>query len=458
MPPIAGQLGDNGQGVNRMLGAMCRPRAEEGVVGQDRVYLGSVEGHQPTSMGRHTLALDGTLYNRREVEMKYGVAGETDARLVLHAIVHQGGGRRALQRVIREIDGDFSLAYHDGQQLFLARDTVGTRPLFYTTNPFAFASERKALWALDKKQVKRVPEGTIGHVTEDGVEFEEVLSVTGGPRITSEREAVERLEEAFKRAVLERRDGAAVAFSGGVDSSLVAYYADTTLYAVGLEGSHDLKQARHAAVEMGMELWTREVGMRDVEDCLPRVIGAVETTNPLQVSIALPMYLTAEAIAEDGYRAMLTGQGADELFGGYKRYEDMDPEEQARAVGEDVRGTGRQNIDRDYMATGVWGVDLRSPYLAREVIRVGLSLAPNLRVKPNGAGKAYIRKYVLRLLADRVLPREIAWKGKKAMQYGTGVSSAIDKLARQSGFKRSEGQHMQKYLESIKDEDEETQL
>jgi asparagine synthase (glutamine-hydrolysing) len=99
------------------------------------------------------------------------------------------------------------------------------------------------------------------------------------------------------------------------------------------------------------------------------------------------------------------------------------------------------------MVTMANSVELRVPFLDKEVIRTGLAISPELKVlKRDGL---YIRKYILRKAADGVLPSELLWKEKKAIQYGTGVQKVLDKLARDAGFSKKEGNHIEKYLKQV---------
>jgi asparagine synthase (glutamine-hydrolysing) len=126
---------------------------------------------------------------------------------------------------------------------------------------------------------------------------------------------------------------------------------------------------------------------------------------------------------------MLTGQGADELFAGYRRYESMPPPELESALKHDLDNIAENNLERDDAVTMANSVELRVPYLDREVVELALRIAPELKVHGG------VRKYILRLCAKKILPDELAFKEKKAAQYSSGIYSAIEKLARKNGFK-----------------------
>ena len=141
--------------------------------------------------------------------------------------------------------------------------------------------------------------------------------------ITDPGEAVDLLDKALQEAVrLRVHENAAVAFSGGVDCALVGAMSGLPLCTVGLKGSYDVKAAKKAASLMGAEHLVYEFDEKDVAEVLPDVIYSVESADPLKVSIALPIYILAREAKKSGFKVLLSGQGADELFGGYARYEE----------------------------------------------------------------------------------------------------------------------------------------
>jgi len=253
--------------------------------------------------------------------------------------------------------------------------------------------------------------------------------------------ASEALFNAIERAVRKRAySPCAIAFSGGLDSSLIAAMCPAELYSVGMEGSHDIMQTKKAARILGLDdkLYLHELKIDELESAIPEVIKAVESADPLKVSIALPLFFASIDAHRDGIRVMLSGQGADELFAGYRRYESMGHEELEHSLKCDIDDIARNNLERDDAATMANSVELRVPYLDREVIELALRIAPGLKVHDG------VRKYILRLCAGKILPEELAYKEKKAAQYSSGIYSSIGKLARKNGFKG-----VREYLENV---------
>jgi len=248
-------------------------------------------------------------------------------------------------------------------------------------------------------------------------------------------------------------DDVAVAFSGGIDSTLVASgFSNAPLYVVGFEGCHDIAAARDAAAAMGRsdDLTVIELTHDDLIDAVPRVAAATGRTNPMDVTIALPLLVVAERAAADGYSRLALGQGADELFGGYSKV--VEPSEDHRVDSDTVRGAVRETIEtlpgqleRDVCGLSAAGVDPVTPFLQDRVVDAALRLPGELLATPEA------RKVALRRVARETvgLPETAASADKKAVQYGTYVSRELDRLARQAGYKRRMDDHVGQYIREL---------
>ncbi|OPX62922.1 MAG: asparagine synthetase B [Methanoregula sp. PtaU1.Bin006] len=244
------------------------------------------------------------------------------------------------------------------------------------------------------------------------------------------------LEEAIVTAVALRSDEGITALSGGVDSSLVAKLAGRECVAVGLENSHDLKQARHAAGLLGLDCTCVTITEAEVAAALPRVVAAIPKKDPVNTGIALTQFFVARFAGEHGYTRILTGQGADELFGGYARYEES--EDLEAELARDFLGLEAQ-ARRDQAVAALHGTYLSMPYLDLRVVRAARIIPAQEKVQ---GGR---RKIPLRKVAERHIPPDLAWMEKKAMQYGSGVWGVLRKLARKNGYKTS----LQDYIDQI---------
>ena len=244
------------------------------------------------------------------------------------------------------------------------------------------------------------------------------------------------LEEAIVTAVHLRSDEGVVALSGGVDSTLIAHLAQRECVAVGLADSHDLKQARRAAKALDLSCTYVTITEDEIEAALPEVLNTIPEKNPVNAGIALTQYFIAQWAGKNGYRRIITGQGADELFGGYTRYLETATLEEDLA--RDFAGLEAQ-ARRDQAVAALHGTCLSMPYLDIRVVRAARAIPAAEKV--NGGR----RKIPLRKVAERYISQDLAWYKKKAMQYGSGVWPALRKLARKNGYKTS----MQDYIDQI---------
>jgi asparagine synthase (glutamine-hydrolysing) len=314
----------------------------------------------------------------------------------------------------------------------LVRDVLGREPLFY--------DPASGDWAYRPgEDLERFP---AGHVREDGALRRAWDLPTPEPAEPASARA--DLQAAVEETLADLGD-VPVAFSGGVDSALLAAHTDGPLYVVGFPDSHDVTAARKAATRMDRELRVVELAIEDVAAAVPAVARATGRTNAMDVAIALPLYLVAERVAADGFDRLAVGQGADELFGGYAKVANAPADD--RVAADTVRGARDETLaglpdqcERDVLALREAGVEPVTPYLHDRVVRAALPLPGASLVADD------IRKVVLRRVAGEHLPESVANREKKAMQYGSLVARELDRLARRAGFKRRMDDHVSRYV------------
>jgi asparagine synthase (glutamine-hydrolysing) len=431
---IAGAVGKDSEIlVKKMLEAIKhRGPDSTGIYSIGDITLGNVllEITGKTDQPIHNdgaLTYNGEIYNFREIAEKLHITTDSDSE-TLFALI----GSKCIEAAISEIDGDYAFAHAEDGKLHLSRDQVGVKPLYYGTGAvFAFASEKKALSAIGINEINALSPGHMLSYIGGKIAEKKVTDFFMGERITDENIASNALFNALEAAVKKRHYApCAVAFSGGLDSSLIAALCPhAELYSVGMTGSHDLKQTKKAAKLLGCsdKLHMHELTLEEVETSVPFVMKAIESRDPLAVSIAMPLYFVSKDAYHDGIQVMLSGQGADELFAGYKRYESMNPAQLELALRKDLDNIAENNLERDDAVTMANAVELRLPYLDREVVELALRFAPELKIRDG------MRKYVLRLAARTILPPELVFKEKKAAQYSSGIYSALKKLAKKNG-------------------------
>lgn len=238
------------------------------------------------------------------------------------------------------------------------------------------------------------------------------------------------LLDAAVSAMRAPAEGCAVLFSGGLDSSIVAAlcarYMHVTLYSVGTAGSHDILSSAAGAGEMKLNLVSVIAGEDEIKHSADQVASLLAqvrgwTGKSQEISIYAPMFHLMGFVKE---RNVFTGQGADELFGGYSRYTRMGAEERVAAMRSDVKSLLSYGVGRDEKVALHFGKELQLPFLSREVVEFASSLSTESKID----GKT--RKKVLRECAA-LLNLKASSAEKKAMQYGSGFDRVL-RHARQS--------------------------
>jgi asparagine synthase (glutamine-hydrolysing) len=348
-----------------------------------------------------------------------------------------------LQTLMKNADGDYDFLIAKDGWIGTGRDPVGVQPLYYGENKTlaAIATNRKALWLLGLEEPLSFPPGNMGFVNHEGFQFKSVktLSFTTPVEITFDDAAKHLqtlLEESIKRRTQNLKE-VAVAFSGGLDSSLVAYLASklglkVNLLHVSMENQPETEEAIEASELLNLPLQVDLFKDSDVENTLAQVVALIEEADPIKASVGLPFYWVAEKASEVRLNVMLAGQGADELFGGYQRYVKEYCKDGAEKVQKtmfnDVANIFESNLERDLKITSYFDVQLRLPFASFELDEFALSLPIECKMEPK---VDTLRKLVLRKVALNVgLPSELVGKPKKAVQYSTGINDAIKRVAK----------------------------
>ncbi len=327
-------------------------------------------------------------------------------------------------RMPLEVKGFYSVVAFKTKYVLLSRDVIGGKPLYYSETEFSsFRRLIRNARAVNPGEVVKV--GYEGEISVEKFSFDDVFEAD--PSAKDEGE-VEQLMEDIEKKLSSFKPGDCIAFSGGVDSSLLAAMYDVPLISVTASEKEE-EHVKWAARELGRELHVLKFDEKTVESVLPEVVTAVEEASPFHVSIGIPVYLALKKAKELGFDSMMFGQGADELFGGYKKYENYaGKEELFWILKRDVEMLGVNNLERDTKLAYRVGVNLMTPYLQWDIIRAVMKIPGDYRVrKENGE---IVRKYALRKIAEKYLPKEIAYRQKKAVQYSTRTVKLLDRIAR----------------------------
>ena len=328
----------------------------------------------------------------------------------------------------------------------LVRDVLGREPLYLDV-----AGDGDD-WSFDPTDLDEPELLDAGTVVEPDDERREVWSLPNPEPETDHDAAVEAVRDAVLTSVrTPAQDGLAVAFSGGIDSAVVAAgVPEAPCYVAGFADaeSHDVAAARGAAAAMDRDLRVVAFDHDDIERAVPEIVRATGLANAMDVGIALPLYFVAERAAADGYDRLAVGQGADELFGGYRKV--VNPADDHRVAAETVRGATREVIDtlpeqlpRDVLTLRAAGVEPVAPLLHDRVVGAALCLPADLLATDEE------RKVAFRHAAEGVVPESVRGAEKKAVQYGTYAARELDRLARQAGFKKRMEDHVGQYIDAL---------
>ena len=409
-------------------------------------------GKQPlySPDGRQVLAVNGEIYNHQAIRQAtaadYEYQTGSDCEVIL--ALYRAHGIHFLE----QLSGIFAFALYDEErnEYLIARDPIGVIPLYIghdADGKTYVASELKALEGFCDEYEPFLPghylysrEGVMRRwYTRDWMDYEAVKD--NGADIDSLRVG---LQEAVKRQLMSDVPYG-VLLSGGLDSSIIsaiaqkfaarrvedggqtgAWWPRLHSFAVGLKGAPDLEKARLVAEHIGTVHHEINYTIQEGLDALRDVIYFTETYDVTTVRASTPMYLLARVIKSMGIKMVLSGEGADEIFGGYLYFHKAPS---ARAFHEEtVRKLGKlhwYDCLRANKSLSAWGVEGRVPFLDRDFLDIAMRLNPKAKMCPGQE----IEKKILRQAFADLLPEEIAWRQKAQFSDGVGYSW-IDTLKR----------------------------
>lgn len=454
---IAGCFGSRDEKtINRMLDALThRGPNDRGihvtgdmVWGHTRLSIVDVaHGHQPilTKDKSKGLIANGEIYNFREIRNRlheqYPFQTHSDSEVILALYEEQG------PEGVRELDGMFAFALFDEAKktFMMARDPIGIKPLYYgyRNGNMYFTSE---LGAMSLAEVDKVHEFPPGHyfTPENGfVQFYSLPEIRKAP-VADINEITTSIRETFTSAVKKRLladpEVPVGSFcSGGLDSSIVAAIAAQEIphlhtFVVGMRDedgneSDDFKAARMAAAHIGSTHHELAFTESEYYEALHRVVHKLESYDPSLVRCAVPCYFTCKLAAEY-VTVVLTGEGADEIFAGY-HYMKHFPLEKVNAEGRRCLGNLHNiNLQRADRMGMYFNLELRVPFLDKEMIALGMNIPPELKIKEQTDGSK-IEKWIFRqaFAETSLLPDEILWRYKVQYTQGAGCESLGETMA-----------------------------
>ena len=392
---------------------------------------------------KQVLAVNGEIYNHQEIRRRYAGRYEfqtgSDCEVILALYRDKGIG------FLEDLSGIFAFVLYDEErdEFLIARDPIGVIPLYigYDNDGTVYvASELKALEGQCEHYEPFLPghyywskePGMKRYYQRDWFEYESVKDNEASVEVIHDA-----LEDAVRRQLMSDVPYG-VLLSGGLDSSVIsaiaqkfsehriednsrtrAYWPRLHSFAVGLKGAPDLAKARLVADHIGTVHHEINYTIQEGLDAIRDVIYYIETYDVTTVRASTPMYLLARVIKSMGIKMVLSGEGADEIFGGYLYFHKAPS---ARDFHEEtVRKLSKLHLYdclRANKSLSAWGVEGRVPFLDKEFLDVAMRTNPEAKMCP---GKTIEKKIVREAFAD-LLPEEVAWRQKEEFSDGVGYS------------------------------------
>ena len=261
----------------------------------------------------------------------------------------------------------------------------------------------------------------------------------------AKREIASSIIESVKKRIVPKFG---ILFSGGVDSSLIAFISkqlkcNFTCYTVGLENADDIDWAKKVALEYNFNFKYKILSLDEFEKVVQDVTKLLNDTDIVKVGVGSVLYSAAKLALSDSNNVLFGGLGSEELFAGYQRHEaalkNDNFEDLHKECWNGLKNMWKRDLTRDFTIAKHLGIDLRTPFLGKELIKTAMNVHPMLKISKND------KKIILREAAEFIgLKKEFAWRKKQAAQYGSNFVNGIDRLARKNGFK-----YKKDYLENL---------
>ena len=417
---------------------------EKAIIAHERLSIVDPEsGGQPlySKDGKLVLGVNGEIYNHRDIrkryEGKYEFLTGSDCEVILALY------RDKKEKFLDEMNGIFAFALYDEENdaYLIARDHIGIIPLYMGWDKFGnfyVGSELKSLEGVCTK-IREFPPAHYLY-SKDGElkrwynrEWTEYENVKDNP--ASIDELTKSLEDAVHRQLMSDVPYG-VLLSGGLDSSITsalakkysgkrvedgdekdAWWPQLHSFVIGLEGSPDLEAARKVADYIGTVHHEIHYTIQEGLDAIRDVIYHIETYDVTTVRASTPMYMLARVIKSMGIKMVLTGEGADEIFGGYLYFHKApNAEEFHRESVLKVSRLHQYDCLRANKSLAAWGVEGRVPFLDKEFIDVAMRFNPEQKMAKDGK----IEKWCLRKGFEDILPESITWRQKEQFSDGVG--------------------------------------
>ena len=387
------------------------------------------------------LSVNGEIYNHKKIRnnknIKYNYLTNSDCEVILSLYQNKG------INFLNELNGIFAFALYDAKnnEYLIARDPIGVIPLYIGWDEYDnlnVASEMKSLVKYCKK-IEEFPPGHyysskskkyIKYHKKDWMDYN---------KISKNKTSISSIKKALEQSVKNQLMSDVpfgVLLSGGLDSSIIAalvkkfskkriesddkkdaWWPQIHSFAIGLENSPDLEASREAANYIGTVHHEKTFTIQEGFDAIRDVIYFLETYDVTTVRASTPMYLLARIIKSMGIKMVLSGEGADEIFGGYLYFHKAPNAKEFHE--ETVRKLNKLHLYdclRANKSMAAWGVECRVPFLDKDFLDVSMAINP----KDKMIGSEKMEKWILRKAFENELPKNILWRQKEQFSDGVG--------------------------------------
>ena len=390
--------------------------------------------------GKGTMIVNCEIYNWKEINEKFSFNARNDAETLFLLIEKKGMTKETLE----EIDGVYSFCYWIDEKVYLARDILGEKPLWFSRyEHFAFASEKKALKEIGMYDCEELNPRKIAvyDLKNNKLEFieREFFKITPENKKSYEqikKETAGLLINSISKRIPDKKFG--ILFSGGIDSSIIALICkqlgvEFTCYTAaleeeGMQEAEDLTYARKVAQKYGFELKTKTLKLKEVPEYLKKIVPLIEDSSVVKAGVGLTFYVACEMAKKDGIKVIFSGLGSEELFAGYERHKKSDNINKECISG--LIKIYERDLYRDDVITMANNMELRLPFLDTKLADYALKIPEKYKLKEEQT-KIVLRDVSVNLGYDK----EFSQRKKKAAQYGSKFDRAIEKLTRKQGFK-----------------------
>lgn len=427
---------------------------EKAILAHERLAIvDPTSGKQPlfSEDKKLVLAANGEIYNhmelRKQFEGKYSFQTKSDCEVILALYKEKGAS------FLDELNGIFGFAIYDVEkdEYFIARDHMGIIPLYIGWDKhgtFYVASELKALEGICTK-IELFPPGHYLHSRDGKIKQWWTRDWMKYENVKDNETSIEDLREALDAAVhrqLMSDVPYGVLLSGGLDSSITSAlakkYADKRIesgdedsawwprlhsFAIGLEGSPDLTAAQKVAEHLDTVHHEIKFTIQEGIDAIKDVVYQLETYDITTIRASTPMYLMARAIKAMGIKMVLSGEGADEIFGGYLYFHKApNAEEFHKETVRKLDKLHQYDCLRANKSLAAWGIEGRVPFLDKEFLDVAMRINPKDKMILGDSldlhSRQAMEKWVLRKAFEDMLPESVIWRQKEQFSDGVGYS------------------------------------